>query len=126
LLDKWEYIQPFNSHKTERFSAVTFLSPYVLRHGVSSLGLSCILVEEKHKNFVISLSVFLNLIFKCPFIVNVIPNYNLQDATFHNLFIYTDAVHVSGGSSTHHQENITVYTASVLSTHTAAIVDDNT
>jgi hypothetical protein len=34
---------------------------------------------------------------------------------FLNLFIFTDALHVSGGSSTHHQEHITVHT-----TNTAA------
>jgi hypothetical protein len=32
--------------------------------------------------------------------------------SFLNLFIFTDAVHVSGGSSAHHQEQITVHTAS--------------
>jgi len=31
---------------------------------------------------------------------------------FLNLFIFTDALHVSGGSSTHHQEQMTVHTAS--------------
>ena len=41
----------------------------------------------------------------------VIPNYNQQDATFLDLFISTDALHVSGGSSAHHQEHITVHTA---------------
>jgi len=29
-----------------------------------------------------------------------------------NLFIFTDALHVSGGSFAHHQEHITVHTAS--------------
>ena len=43
---------------------------------------------------------------------NIIPNYILRDATFLDLFIFTDAVHVSGGSSAHHQEHITVLTAS--------------
>jgi len=43
---------------------------------------------------------------------NIIPNYSQQHATFLNLFIFTDAVHVSGGSSIHHQEHITVPTAS--------------
>ena len=43
---------------------------------------------------------------------NIIPNYNQQDATFLDLFIFTDAVHVSGGFSVHHQEHITVRTAS--------------
>jgi len=31
---------------------------------------------------------------------------------FLNLIIFTDALHVSGGSSGHHQEHITVHTAS--------------
>ena len=42
----------------------------------------------------------------------IILNYNQQDATFLDLFISTDALHVSGGSSAHHQEHITVCTAS--------------
>jgi len=42
----------------------------------------------------------------------IIPNYNQQDATFFNLFISTDALRVSGGSSAHHQAHITVHTAS--------------
>ena len=54
----------------------------------------------------------LSLIFICPCIVNTIPNYNQEDATFLNLFISTDALHVSGGSSAHHQEHITVHIAS--------------
>jgi hypothetical protein len=33
------------------------------------------------------------------------PNYSEQDATFLDLFIFTDALHVSGGSSAHHQEH---------------------
>jgi len=33
--------------------------------------------------------------------------YNQQDATFHNLFLY-DALHVSHGFSVHHQELKTV------------------
>jgi len=43
---------------------------------------------------------------------NIIPNYSQQDATFLDLFISTDALHVSGGSSALHQEHITVHTAS--------------
>jgi len=43
---------------------------------------------------------------------NIIPNYSQQDATFLDLFIFTNALHVSGGSSAHHQEHITVHTAS--------------
>jgi len=42
---------------------------------------------------------------------NIIPNYSQQDATFLDLFIFTNALHVSGGSSTHHQEHKTVHTA---------------
>jgi hypothetical protein len=47
-----------------------------------------------------------------PSYIFVIPNYSQQDATFLDLSIFTDALHVSGGSSAHHQEHITVYTAS--------------
>jgi hypothetical protein len=47
----------------------------------------------------------------------LIPNYNQQDATFLDLFIFTDALHVSGGSSDHHQEHITVHTASDIVNH---------
>ena len=53
-----------------------------------------------------------NLTFIYPCIVNIFPNYKQQDATFFNLFISTDTVHVSGGSSVHHQEHITVHTSS--------------
>jgi hypothetical protein len=50
-----------------------------------------------------------------------IPNYSQQDATVLDLFIFTDALHVSGGSSAHHQENIQLYLQlQVLSTNTAA------
>jgi len=42
----------------------------------------------------------------------LIPNYSQQDGTFLDLFIFTDALHVSGASSAHHQEHITVHTAS--------------
>jgi hypothetical protein len=41
----------------------------------------------------------------------IIPNYSQQDVTF-LFFIFTDALHVSGGSSAHHQEHTTVHTAS--------------
>jgi hypothetical protein len=34
---------------------------------------------------------------------NIIPNYNQKDATFLDLFIPTEALYVSGGSSAHHQ-----------------------
>jgi hypothetical protein len=43
---------------------------------------------------------------------NIITNYSQQDATFLDLFIFTDALHVSGGSSAHHKEHTTVQTAS--------------
>jgi hypothetical protein len=39
---------------------------------------------------------------------NSIPIYIQQDATLHSLFIST-ALHVSGGTSTHHQERIELY-----------------
>jgi len=41
-----------------------------------------------------------------------IPNFSQQDATFLDLFIFANALHVSGGSSAHHQEHTTVHTAS--------------
>jgi hypothetical protein len=43
---------------------------------------------------------------------NIIPNYSQQDAMFLDLFIFTNAQHVSGSSSAHHQEHTTVHTAS--------------
>jgi hypothetical protein len=43
---------------------------------------------------------------------NLIPNYSQQDVTFLDLLIFTDALHVSGGSFAHHQEHVTVHTAS--------------
>ena len=49
--------------------------------------------------------------FMGPCIVNVF-KHNQQDATLHNGIYYYNAVHVSGGSSAHHQELKTVYTAS--------------
>ena len=48
---------------------------------------------------------------------NIIPRYSQQDATFFYLFISTDALCVSGGSSAHHQEHVTVHTASGIATH---------
>jgi hypothetical protein len=47
-----------------------------------------------------------------PIIVIQIQNYSQQDAMFLDLPIFTEALHVSGGSSPHHQEHITVHTAS--------------
>ena len=41
-----------------------------------------------------------------------VPIYNQQDATFLDLFISTDVLHVAGSSCAHHQEHITVHTAS--------------
>ena len=61
-----------------------------------------------------------------------LPTYNQQDATFLDLFISTDAVHVSGGSYTHHQEHKTVHTASGIVNQyccwlqPAAVLVDNT
>jgi hypothetical protein len=58
---------------------------------------------------------FLIVIWLCK--ANIIPNYNQQNATFPDLFISTDTLHVSGGSSAHHQEHITVHTASGIVNH---------
>jgi len=41
-------------------------------------------------------------------ISHTVTNYNQQYATFLE-FISTGALHVSGGSSAHHQEHITIY-----------------
>jgi len=43
---------------------------------------------------------------------NIISNYGQEDATFLDSFIFTNALHVSGRSSAHHQQHITVHTAS--------------
>jgi hypothetical protein len=45
-------------------------------------------------------------------VTEVIPSYSQQDATFLDLFISKDVLHVSGGSYAHHQEHTTVQTAS--------------
>jgi len=42
---------------------------------------------------------------------NIIPKLQPTRCNFLNLFIFTNAVHVSRGSSAHHQEHITVHTA---------------
>jgi len=47
----------------------------------------------------------------CYIVKKLITNYSQQDATFPE-FNSTDALHVAGGSSAHHQEHITVHTAS--------------
>jgi hypothetical protein len=62
----------------------------------------------------------------------MIPNYNQQDAMFLDLIISTAAVHASGSSSAHHQEHITVHTASGIVNQyccllqQAAVLVDNT
>jgi hypothetical protein len=43
---------------------------------------------------------------------NTIPDYSQQDTTRLVLIIFTGALRVSGGFSAHHQEHITVHTAS--------------
>ena len=56
-----------------------------------------------------------------------IPNYNQQDATFLGLFIFTDALHVSGCFSAYHQEHITVHTASgIVNQYCCTVLVDNT
>ena len=39
----------------------------------------------------------------------IIPIYTQQDTTLHSLFYLETAVHVSGGSTTHHQERKQLY-----------------
>jgi hypothetical protein len=50
---------------------------------------------------------------------NIITNYSQQDATFLE-FISIDALHVSGGSFAHHQEDTAVHTAPGIVNNTAA------
>ena len=42
---------------------------------------------------------------------NIFRSYSQQDATFLDSLVSKDALRVSGGSSTHRQEHITVHTA---------------
>jgi hypothetical protein len=53
----------------------------------------------------------MNFMFMRPCIVNVF-KHNQQDEMLHNGVFTVNALHVSGGSSAHHQELKTVYTAS--------------
>ena len=65
------------------------------------------LILQNSESSLISMSLFIS--------------YNQQDATFLDLFIPTDALLVSGGSSAHHQEHKTAqYSLQVLSTNIAA------
>ena len=107
---------------------------------LGTCGVVCILhdfiVARDRSNIILSLwKRNIDLIFLCLCIVNIIPNYNQQDATFLDLFISTDTLHVSGGSSAHHQEHKTVHTASGVFNHQpvllaaqqqAAVLVDNT
>jgi len=43
---------------------------------------------------------------------NIITNYSQQDTKFLEFIYFTYAVHVSGSFSAHHQEHISVHTAS--------------
>ena len=52
-----------------------------------------------------------NFTFKGQCIVNVF-KYNQQDATLHNDIYYYKTLHVSGGSSAHHEELKNLYTTS--------------
>jgi hypothetical protein len=44
----------------------------------------------------------------------IIPIYIQQDATLHSLFYLETALHVSGGTSIHHQEHIQLYVQHLL------------
>ena len=63
---------------------------------------------EYYKGFKLPVTI-LKFIYLC--IADLIPNYNQQDAMFLDLFVSTDALHVSGGSFDDHQEHITAHTA---------------
>jgi hypothetical protein len=53
-----------------------------------------------------------DLTFICPCIASISLKYRQQDATFSRSAYFYNLLHVSGGSSTHHQEHKTVRTAS--------------
>jgi hypothetical protein len=112
----------------------TILLPNYVNHSVSpsSVGLYpriTSVVREQLSNIRINTEVllkysffpegFLVILWKNLFIFdihvflhrNIIQIYSQQDAMFLDLFISKHAVHVSGGSSTHHQEHTTVQTA---------------
>ena len=61
---------------------------------------------------------FYGSVFQCAFvrvnIHNLIPIYIQQDAMLHNLFYLETALHVSGGTATHHQERIQLYLQHML------------
>jgi hypothetical protein len=82
---------------------------------VTQHATTCDIAPPFWQNFRWTDTPFLNFASVCirnTFFLHLIPNYSQQDATFLDLFIFTDAVHVSGGSSTHHQEHKTVHTVS--------------
>ena len=78
-------------------------------HHVTRVGCKRLIVTielyRRNKKFVIHFDIHM------PVHRNIITNYTQQDAAF-LYFISTDALHVSGGSSAHRQEHITVHTAS--------------
>jgi len=51
-----------------------------------------------------------------PLHLNNIPTYIQQDVTLHSLFYLETALHVSGCTSTHHQERIQLYLQQVAVT----------
>ena len=63
-------------------------------------------------NQILQITEITHLIFICPFIIIQLQITANKIQFFLNLFIFTDALHVSGGSSAHHEEHITVHTAS--------------
>ena len=54
------------------------------------ISLKCVYI------YIYFFEVYILLTFTCPCIANIIPNYNQQDAAFLDLFISTDALHISG------------------------------
>jgi len=63
-----------------------------------------------------------------PCIVRIFQYINQQDATLHNLFYLETALHVSGGTSTHHQKRVQLYLQHLVFVTpllpTAAIVEE--
>jgi len=87
-------------------AAATYFArqPFVVVIVVVVVVVVAVAVDCKIPEYTVYSSIYSN--------IQYIPNYSQQDATFLCLFIFTNALHVSGGSSGHYQEHTTVHTAS--------------
>jgi len=65
--------------------------------------------EKWFRNLCCNTNYVVRFIYKCPCIVIQFQVTANKMQLFLNLFVFTGALHVSGGSSAHHQEHITVH-----------------